>query len=97
MKYKYEEEFTLDDAYHLLNKKLNGICQSSENSLIKWDKQILHVWLMNKKTRETLLKAWKNLDPVLKSNTVLLLTLAENSEEVFYNMNKKLNHEKSRR
>lgn len=88
MKYK-NEEFTIDDAYHLLKKKLNGIHQSSRNSLIKWDKQILHVWLMDRVTCRNILRAWEGLETALRSNTVLLITLAENSKEVFYNAKKK--------
>ena len=84
MNYK-GDVFSVDDANKLLKKKLKGICQSSKNSMIKWDKQILHVWLMDEKILDTLLKAWSSLDSGLKTNTVLIITLAKNSKEIFFN------------
>lgn len=86
---KYNGEFTIDDATTLLNKKLKGIVQSSRNSLVKWDKQILHVWLLSEQVAETTIKAWNSLDSNLKGNTVLLLTVAEKSMELFVNKEKK--------
>lgn len=90
MKYENEDLFSMDDANHLLTKKLNGICQSSENSLVNWDKQILHVWVMNERNSDILLRAWKDLDKDLKTNTVLLITIAKKSKEIFINQAKKL-------
>lgn len=83
-------EFTFDDAVFLLKKKLRGILQSTRNSLIKWDKQILHVWLDDERSIASLEKAWFILDHALKSNTVLFLTLATNSYDIFYNKAKKI-------
>jgi hypothetical protein len=78
-------EFTLEDANVLLRKKLKGIKQSSRNSLLKWDKQLLHVWLFDENVVYTLLSAWADLEPELKGNTTLVMTLAKNSTEVFIN------------
>ncbi len=80
--------FTGEDATNLLVKKLNGICQSSRNSLIKWGKQILHVWLESECDCETLLAGWLDLDTTLRSNTVLVITVARNSKELFVNQSK---------
>jgi hypothetical protein len=92
---KYDSsEFTVDDATHLLKKKLRGILQSSRNSLLKWDKQILHVWLFDEGALNSLEKAWSMLDLELKTNTVLLLTVAKNSNEVFFNQVAKLKKKK---
>ena len=44
MKFPITDMFTVEDAQLLLSKKLNGINRSSRNTLIKWAKQILHVW-----------------------------------------------------
>lgn len=82
-------EFTVDDAEALLRKKLRGIVQSSRNSLIKWDKQILHVWLYDERAIRSLEEAWKMLGDDLKTDTVLMLTMATNSREVFVNQTKK--------
>ena len=84
-----KSEFTVEDAVYLFTKKLKGILQSSRNSLIKWDKQILHVWLDDERSLENLENAWLSLDSNLKSNTVLLLTYAPNSREVFFNQKPK--------
>jgi hypothetical protein len=87
---KYDNsEFTTEDAIHLLSKKLKGIDQSSRNSLVEWNKQILHVWLMNEQTADSMHAAWDNLNTSLKANTVLLVTLAKNCKEIFLNPSKK--------
>ena len=86
---KYNGEFTIEDASKLLTKKLRGVSQSSRNSLIKWDKQILHVWLMTSENAQLTMTAWDELDQSLKGNTVLLITIAEKSSELFINKKKK--------
>lgn len=82
-----ETDFTVEDANSLLRKKLEGINQSSKNSLIKWHKQILHIWARNGKILFPLLSAWIDLDLNIKKNTVLMVTVAEKSKEIF-NLNK---------
>lgn len=84
MKYK-GDDFTVEDATALLYKKLKGIAQSSRNTLIRWDKQILHVWLMNEQAAHSVVTAWDDIEAQYKTNTVLLITLAGNSHEVFCN------------
>ena len=86
---KFNGEFTLDDANVLLNKKLKGILQSSRNSLIKWEKQLLHVWVYDENVMNVLTQAWAQVDPGLKSNTVMIVTLASNSMEIFTNQKPK--------
>ena len=89
MKFPFEDIFTVDDALYLLSKKLKGINRSSRNTLIKWDKQILHVWTMNEQTAESITAAWYDeLDVGMKSNTVLLITVATKSVEIFLNKGK---------
>lgn len=82
---KYNGEFTFEDANKLLEKKLKGIYNSSKNSLVKWDKQILHVWLLSYQNAQIIIKAWNELSQNLKDNTVLLVTIAEKSNELFIN------------
>lgn len=88
MKYPFDEAFTIQDATNLLTKKLKGIAQSSKNSMEHWNKQILHVWVMNEYTCNSMLIAWSELSRQLKTNTVLLITVAENSNEIFKNLKK---------
>ena len=87
MIHRKDQEFTKAEATFLLSKKLKGINQSTKNSMIKWNKQILHVWAMNENISETLLLAWFTLDQNIRSNTVLLITCATNSLEIFKNQN----------
>jgi hypothetical protein len=88
------EAFTLADADWLLRKKLKGIKQSSRNSLLKWDKQILHVWLFDENAVFALLTAWADLEAEVKTNTVMVLTVATNSSEVFANQEPKAKKKK---
>lgn len=86
---KYRDLMTLDDASYLLRKKLKGINQSSKNSLIKWSKQILHVWVQTSDDGFTVQEAWNQMDSNLKTNTIVLITIAKNSHELFVNRSKK--------
>lgn len=88
-------QFTVEDAAALLGKKLKGIKQSSKNSLLKWDKQILHVWTLNEDTAFSLVSVWIDLEPDLKTNTVMVLTVAQNSRELFVNQAPKKKKNKS--
>ncbi len=95
MKFLKNEEFTLEDALKLLKKKLKGVKQSSKNSLLKWDKQILHVWIYDE-IEHTLESAWNILEDDLKDNTVMLITTAKKSLELFVNNEKKIKMKRSK-
>ncbi|CAF0816765.1 unnamed protein product [Brachionus calyciflorus] len=88
------ELYTIEDADNLLRKKLKGILQSSRNSLVKWHKQILHVWAFDENCVDSLLIAWSELNYELKSNTVLIITVANKSKEVFVNQAPKIKKKK---
>lgn len=77
---KFHGEFTSADANHLLWKKLNGVNSSSQNSLEKWTKQILHVWASSARVAAIVGHAYRRLPAQLKSNTVVLITVATNTE-----------------
>lgn len=81
----FKAPFTIKEATKLLTKKLNGIVQSSKTSLVKWDKQILNIWVLSKQDADTTFRAWETIDLNLKSNTLLLITIAEKSSEIFTN------------
>ena len=89
MKYGKNALFSNEDAHLLLRKKLKGIKNSSKNSLIKWEKQILHVWIYDENIAATLCKAWNEIEDELKANTVMMLTVARESQELFFSNNKK--------
>ena len=77
---KYHGEFTIGDAKQLLIKKLNGVNCSSQNSLEEWTKQILHVWATSSRVAVTIARAYKRVPTQLKSNTVVLVTIATNTD-----------------
>lgn len=79
------EEFTIENAEFLLRKKLKGINQSSKNAMVKWNKQILHIWTYDDNSVDILLIAWSEIESCLKSNTVLVVTVATKSKELFIN------------
>jgi hypothetical protein len=57
--------------------------------MINWKKQILHVWTNDYQNMDHLLNAWLELDADLKTNTVMLVTIAENCQEIFLNQTPK--------
>lgn len=89
-------DFTFEDAKTLLSKKLKGIVQSSRNSDIEWQKQILHVWFYNENVDIRLLSAWNDLQNDIKTNTVMVMTFANNSTEVFFDSAKEAKSNKAK-
>ena len=83
--FNYRGDFTMEDAARLLAKKLNGVLTSSKNTVEKWDKQILHVWVASLAVSILLAEAYIQIPMDLKSNTVVLVTVAPNNDEVFAN------------
>lgn len=81
---KYHGDYTVEDAAKLLNKKLNGVLRASKNTMEKWSKQILHVWVTSLAVSVLIAEAYNQLPKNLKSNTVVLVTVTENNE-VFTN------------
>jgi len=85
---KYGGDFTEEDADRLLMKKLNGVVQSTANSMEKWSKQILHVWATSTHVANTITKVFDRIPEKVKTNTVVLITTAANAPEVFDNPKK---------
>lgn len=52
----------------------------------KWAKQILHVWATSKNVANILSQAFDQLPTDLKSNTLVIVTVAKNAEEIFANV-----------
>nr|KAG5698587.1 hypothetical protein BaRGS_027098 [Batillaria attramentaria] len=83
---KFKGDYSEDDAECLLNKKLKGVVQSSQNALDKWSKQILHVWATSATAANAINAAYHNRVPAtLKANTVVLVTTAAVSHFIFTN------------
>jgi len=80
----FRGKFTLNDAQRLLTKKLYGVVVSTQNVLDNFHKQILHVWIRTDKDARVLKAAYHALDQSLKSNTVVMVTVATNAEWIFF-------------
>jgi len=81
----HKPKFSIESVVKLLHKKLAGILASTEGvyEQYKWEKQILHVWATSHKVREALEEEYLNLEESLKSNTLVIITVAENAQWVF--------------
>jgi len=82
---KYRGDLTVEDATRLLNKKLAGVVQATRNCLDVLDRQILHVWTMNKNSANVVVQAYSRIADDIKANTLVLVTVAENNAEIFWN------------
>jgi len=82
---KFKGPYTHEDAERLLMKKLNGVVQSSKNTLEKWTKQILHVWATSSDVANIVTQTYDRVPDRLRSNTVVLVTVAKRSAEIFAN------------
>eukprot|EP01156_Anaeramoeba_ignava_P022705 Anaeramoba_ignava/c20961_g1_i1.p1 GENE.c20961_g1_i1~~c20961_g1_i1.p1 ORF type:complete len:512 (-),score=163.97 c20961_g1_i1:1329-2864(-) len=86
MKYPPNSPYTEEDAKRLLKKKLEGVIASTKLAIKpKFKKQILHIWAINSQAAESLEKAYADIDPEIKSNTIVLVTIAENCDFIFWN------------
>jgi hypothetical protein len=68
-----------------VNVLIAGVIRSTENSLEKWSKQILHIWAESKDAANYLTQAYDVIDDVTKYNTVVLITVANHKKapEIF--------------
>ena len=83
---KFRGIFTTDDALHLLNKKLNGVVKSTRGVIRehRWEKQILHVWAECDYIAEIVKRVYEEeLEDDMKANTLVIVTVARNSEFMF--------------
>lgn len=85
--FQYGGDLQVANAVTLLQKKLRGVNQATSNSMIVWSKQLLHVWVKDRASAKVVLQAFRSpaLEKELKSNTLVLVTTAENTPEIFAN------------
>lgn len=78
--------YTQQMAYDLLNKKLSDILLSTANvtPADAWPKQILHVLAYTPAHADTMEAAYATIDPAVRANTILWLTVTEGSDEFIY-------------
>ena len=76
------QTYTSEDANQLLSSKLEGIQNSTANVSLEdlWLKQILHIWTLDPGWGTIVADAWADLDPTLKGNTIVLITVETNSD-----------------
>jgi len=76
------DTYTSDDATTLLTKKLNGLHEASANvsSADAWDHSLLHVWTLRADWVPILTGAWDALPSEVKGESIVMVTLEENSE-----------------
>lgn len=82
---KYGGPFTQEDGVRLLNKKLSGVLQSSQNSMDQWNKQVLHVWATSDDVANVLVTTYSSLNHHVRANTVVIVTVAHNAQDIFSN------------
>jgi len=77
-------QLTLDDAVRLLSKKLAGVLKSTAACYnVGWDKQILHIWARTLKVARLLEQAYSMVDPLLRADTLCLVTRCSSLPELF--------------
>ncbi len=78
--------YTQQMAYDLLLKKLSDIQASSANvtPADAWPKQILHVLAYTSTHADAMESAYATLDPTVRADTILWLTVTEGSDEFIY-------------
>ncbi|MGI5860457.1 MAG: hypothetical protein ACOX6T_00200 [Myxococcales bacterium] len=87
--YPREAPYPLATAKSLLQKKLEGILDSSENVAPehKWVKQILHVLAYSADHATVMEQAWNETADTLKADTILLITVTDGDDEFMYSNN----------
>lgn len=83
----FDMTYTEADATTLLTGKLEGVNESTLNVSDgdAWTKQILHIWTLQPTWVPILKTVWDGLDPALKADTVLLVTVESGSDYIVAN------------
>jgi hypothetical protein len=85
----FSDQFSFDDALNLLTKKLRGVRLSTRDTLVKWKKQILHIFVARAENLPLLEAAFTQLCQTQKrlvSNTIVMVTHATDAPWVFTNL-----------
>ena len=77
-------DYTAQDATDLLEKKLAGINESTQNVSAEdaWVKQVLHIWTLQPDWVDVLEGAYSDLAAELKADTIVLVTVEVNSDYI---------------
>ena len=78
------EVFDQEDAEKLLMKKLSGCVNAKRNTTESWDLCVLHIWMEKSYMYQVLMSVYHRLSLKVRSNTIVICTLAENIDWLFY-------------
>ena len=81
-----DSEYTVATARTLLERKLASILESSANVVPeqRWEKQILHVIAYEARHADAMRMAWEMVDPALRADTILWITVTEGDDAAIY-------------
>jgi hypothetical protein len=81
-----EDPYTVEQARALLERKLMDILESSANVVPedRWVKQILHVIAYAPMHAESMRAAWDAVDPSLRADTILFVTISDGDDAFLY-------------
>lgn len=83
--YPIMNEFSEDDAIDLLKKKLVGTLFSTKGVLDsdKWERHILHIFTPTEEIAATIHRTAQSFHHILRSNTIIICTIAGNHPWIF--------------
>ena len=78
--------YTVDDAAPLLERKLNGVLDSSSNVSQEdaWTKQILHIIAYEERHADAMSQAFDLMSDVVKADTIVIVTVSDGDDEFLY-------------
>lgn len=84
--FPFEDPYTVAQAKTLLEKKLQGILQSSANVAPedKWVKQILYVIAYADGHAASLQAALEQIDPAIKADTIVMVSVSDGDDAFIY-------------
>lgn len=87
--FPFEAPYTVEQAKTILEKKLGDIKSSSEtvSAEDRWVKQILTVFAYADSHIEPVETAWKSIDPALRANTIVIVTVTDGNDQFIYSNN----------
>jgi hypothetical protein len=87
--YPFGQPYTLSAATTLLMRKLEDIQASTMNvsAADRWEKQILAYMAFDDQATTMLDQAWTMMDPVIKGDTILIVTTTHGDDQFLYSNN----------
>jgi len=87
--FPFEAPYTVEQAKTILEKKLSDINSSSATVSAgdRWVKQILTVFAYADSHVEPVETAWEAIDPALRANTIVIVTVTDGNDQFIYSNN----------